>query len=484
MVHGSESHLKETWENAIDEDISGWNGTASVKGDPPYAVFKFKDGTDKIMDRIRLLTDTDMGYPDRWAFEFHVQVSSTGLADADFVTVFAGHKKHGSWEEFTFSPVLARYIKLVVDTPALGWRQIGEFQVCPVRRYADPNQSETRVSTPHLANGIDAATVTLTVKESSGTMISGLTWDDFHFITYPGAVQYSEIRETAPGVYSVQMTSTVAGVHTFTCYVDGIKIGEDPVVFNPASLKKASLVLVDHSNAYYGEGWDNAIDGVETDWDGTVTAGPDQPWAIFAFSEGQAKMVQKLNLITDTGVGYDQRWVRAFRILVSSTGTEPDDFTLVYKGTQTRGGWQTHGFVATAAKYVKFIVDAPASGWKQLGELEILAAEMPAGAAQASATTAALAMTRDFSVRNYPNPFNPETTIELALPEATHACIEVYNMLGQMVRRLLDSEMTAGMHRVRWDGRDHAGRTLPSGLYSLRTRAGSEIKVQRMLMVK
>lgn len=81
-------------------------------------------------------------------------------------------------------------------------------------------------------------------------------------------------------------------------------------------------------------------------------------------------------------------------------------------------------------------------------------------------------------------PMTVEHGIELALPEATHACIEVYNMLGQMVRRLLDSEMTAGMHRVRWDGRDHAGRTLPSGLYSLRTRAGSEIKVQRMLMVK
>ena len=482
LVDASMSHQKEEWQNAIDEDISGWDGTASVKGEPPYAIFKFMDGTDKTIDRVRLLTDTDMNYMDRWVFEFHVQVSTTGTTDGDFVTVYSGHKKHGNWEEFGFAPVLARYVKLVIDTPTHGWRQVGEFQVCPIRRYADMNQTNIDVTSPHLANGVDASQITIAAKDAGGVAIDGLTADDFHFIVYPGPVNLTPVTETSPGVYTMQMTSTCMGTQKMTTYINGIKVGDDTIVFNPASLHSASLVLVSHSDAYKGESWENAIDGDTDGWDGTVTAGTETPWAIFAFSDGTTKMVQHLKLLTDTNVGFDQRWVRAFHVMVSTTGTEDADFTTVYTGRQRFGYWQTHMFAATAAKYVKFVVDEPSHGWRQVGEIELMVADIP-GAQLASQETG-IAVVHEFSVRNYPNPFNPETTIEVSLPEASHVKAGVYNLLGQLVRTLADHGLNAGSHRMHWNGRNENGEQVPCGIYYLRVQTQEQVKVHQMLLLK
>ncbi|MCA9732358.1 MAG: T9SS type A sorting domain-containing protein [Deferribacteres bacterium] len=63
-------------------------------------------------------------------------------------------------------------------------------------------------------------------------------------------------------------------------------------------------------------------------------------------------------------------------------------------------------------------------------------------------------------LQNYPNPFNPETTIEFALDQQKHVTIKVYNSLGQFVSTLLDNEITAGSHKIKFDAAD-----LPTGNY-------------------
>ncbi len=75
-----------------------------------------------------------------------------------------------------------------------------------------------------------------------------------------------------------------------------------------------------------------------------------------------------------------------------------------------------------------------------------------------------------------PNPFNPRTELTLDLPVAGAAGVRIYDARGALVRRLLDADLAAGEHRVSWDGRDDAGRALPSGVYfaRLRTAGGSE----------
>ncbi|MFC1552548.1 FlgD immunoglobulin-like domain containing protein [Candidatus Latescibacterota bacterium] len=85
---------------------------------------------------------------------------------------------------------------------------------------------------------------------------------------------------------------------------------------------------------------------------------------------------------------------------------------------------------------------------------------------------------------NYPNPFNPTTTIEFTLPEAGFAELSVYNIAGQKVRGLVSSEMIAGVHSAVWDGRDQSGNLVSSGIFITRLKTMDNVKSNRMMLVK
>ena len=83
------------------------------------------------------------------------------------------------------------------------------------------------------------------------------------------------------------------------------------------------------------------------------------------------------------------------------------------------------------------------------------------------------ALPADFVLgQNYPNPFNPSTLIPYQLPAAAHVRLEVFNMLGQRLIRLVDGERSAGAHTARWDGTDAAGRAVGAGVYIYRLSSG------------
>ncbi|MDZ7362854.1 MAG: Ig-like domain-containing protein [candidate division KSB1 bacterium] len=86
--------------------------------------------------------------------------------------------------------------------------------------------------------------------------------------------------------------------------------------------------------------------------------------------------------------------------------------------------------------------------------------------------------------QNYPNPFNPTTQIRYQLPQAVQVSLTIYNMLGQEVRKLVNAQQPAGYHTAMWDGRDNAGRLVPTGVYHYRIQAGSFTMTKRMLMAK
>ena len=80
---------------------------------------------------------------------------------------------------------------------------------------------------------------------------------------------------------------------------------------------------------------------------------------------------------------------------------------------------------------------------------------------------------------NYPNPFNPETTISYALPQGSEVRLAVYDLLGHEVAVLVDASQPAGQHAVRFDGGD-----LPSGSYVYRLQVGEEVVARTMTLVK
>ena len=86
---------------------------------------------------------------------------------------------------------------------------------------------------------------------------------------------------------------------------------------------------------------------------------------------------------------------------------------------------------------------------------------------------------------NYPNPFNPATTIKYALPQAADVELTVYNVVGQPVRTLVAEHQSAGRYVVEWDATNDNGHSLASGMYFYRLAVGGEfLEVKKMLLLK
>jgi hypothetical protein len=86
--------------------------------------------------------------------------------------------------------------------------------------------------------------------------------------------------------------------------------------------------------------------------------------------------------------------------------------------------------------------------------------------------------------QNHPNPFNPTTDISFTLPEPHHVVMQVFNVRGQLVRTLIDADMSAGGHSVQWDSRDKNGRQVSSGVYFYRLTAGDVTATKKMTLLK
>lgn len=86
----------------------------------------------------------------------------------------------------------------------------------------------------------------------------------------------------------------------------------------------------------------------------------------------------------------------------------------------------------------------------------------------------------DFTLlQNYPNPFNPSTTIRYQLPTAGKVVLDIYNLRGQKVAELVNGVQESGEQAVTFEATD-----LPSGVYFYRLKAGQQMGVRKMLLVR
>ncbi|MCF7921033.1 MAG: T9SS type A sorting domain-containing protein [Candidatus Cloacimonetes bacterium] len=88
------------------------------------------------------------------------------------------------------------------------------------------------------------------------------------------------------------------------------------------------------------------------------------------------------------------------------------------------------------------------------------------------------------SFSNYPNPFNPITSINFELAEDSDVVISVYNLKGQEVKKLTEENFTSGPHSVTWNGDDNNRKSVASGVYFYKVTAGNSVSVNKMLMLK
>lgn len=85
---------------------------------------------------------------------------------------------------------------------------------------------------------------------------------------------------------------------------------------------------------------------------------------------------------------------------------------------------------------------------------------------------------------NYPNPFNPETTIRFSIAQDEFVSIDIYNLLGQKVKTLVRDNLTKGDHNVVWKGLDNKGNQVNSGLYFYRMKVGNSTTTKKMTLMK
>ena len=111
--------------------------------------------------------------------------------------------------------------------------------------------------------------------------------------------------------------------------------------------------------------------------------------------------------------------------------------------------------------------------------------QMTAPVAEAAPSQSLEALPESFSLNgNYPNPFNPSTTIRYAVPEVAHVRLDILDVLGRRVATLVDETQNPGHHQVVWAGLNEGGRTVALGVYFLRLQAGDAVLTQRMLLMK
>ncbi len=85
---------------------------------------------------------------------------------------------------------------------------------------------------------------------------------------------------------------------------------------------------------------------------------------------------------------------------------------------------------------------------------------------------------------NYPNPFNPETTLNFSIHKPEHVELKVYNLKGQLVKTLVDEKMEAGIHKVVWKGRNNKDRQVASGVYFVKLKASTNNDIRKMILLK
>jgi len=204
------------------------------------------------------------------------------------------------------------------------------------------------------------------------------------------------------------------------------------------------------------------------------TTPPNNDWLITPVLNGPTQ-------ITFWARSYTAQYgLERFKVGVSTTGTNPSDFTII-SGPNfieapvdwTEYTYEMEGYTGNAYIGIQclsndafiFLLDDVTVEKTPLEDpnVPVLATELQG---------------------NYPNPFNPETTIRYSVKETSPVTIEVYNLKGQLVRTLVNEVKTAGNYSVVWNGRDNHNQPVSSGVYFYKMNAGKYSSTKKMIMMK
>ena len=91
---------------------------------------------------------------------------------------------------------------------------------------------------------------------------------------------------------------------------------------------------------------------------------------------------------------------------------------------------------------------------------------------------------KDYLMTNYPNPFNPMTILRYELPKDSFVRITIYNMMGKIIKYLVNNRQTAGYRSVQWNATNNEGHLVPAGVYLYRIETNDFRQTKKMVLLK
>jgi len=279
------------------------------------------------------------------------------------------------------------------------------------------------------------------------------------------------VYETA-GTFSVKLTIF------YDTFVDSVIKSE--YIFVHENDEYAQLDFISGSPTAPQCDWSNAMDGDLFGLDGTVLLEGNQPIAIFCIDDSVDRDICGIGLLTDTGIGYEERWIQQFQIYVSASGVSEDNFHLVLDTTKATGAMEEFDIEPSRAKFIKLVVLTPTNGVCQLGEIEVYLQKIQTATPEENI----MRLTEFRLSQNHPNPFNPTTTITFQLPEQSVVELCVYNILGEKIKTLVHESKSAGIYEIKWDGTNEYGNVMASGIYLYVIETKNYREVRKMILTK
>jgi hypothetical protein len=175
--------------------------------------------------------------------------------------------------------------------------------------------------------------------------------------------------------------------------------------------------------------------------------------------------------------GVELRWATATE--VSNFGFEIERAYLNKQTNQTI--WEKIGFISghgnsNSPNNYSFIDNKPLSGKSQYRLKQI----DKDGAFQYTKTVEVVSVILKYNLaQNYPNPFNPTTVITYSIPASSNVVINVYNVIGELIKTLVNQYQEAGIYKVNFD----AG-GLSNGIYFYKIQSGNFVEIKKMLLLK
>jgi len=178
----------------------------------------------------------------------------------------------------------------------------------------------------------------------------------------------------------------------------------------------------------------------------------------------------------------NQYGLERFKVGVSTSGTNPSDFIIISGDNPVEAPVAWTEYTYSLTNYMNSDVYLGIQCVSDDAFIFLVDDVMVRGVTAVDDENIPVLVTELFN--NYPNPFNPETTIRYSVKETCPVTIEVYNLKGQLVRTLVNEIKTAGNYSVVWNGRDNNNQPVSSGVYFYKMNTGKYSSTKKMILMK